>query len=122
MTKNIYDPNFEGFYVNVQAGEDLVTNPNEESTPDEILLYKSYDDNKDVWETQYLKKSNRTRAGKPLMTPEQIEELRVAMDKLQGHFKKVYRAQSDKNFAMDIEFKFDNNGKLVIKQARPWVD
>lgn len=27
LTKNVYFPDFKGFYVNVQVGESLVTNP-----------------------------------------------------------------------------------------------
>ena len=55
----------------------------------------------------------------------EIEELRIAMDKIQAHFKPVYNG--DENFAMDIEFKITrtsdgSRGHLEIKQARPWVD
>ena len=37
VTKNPYDPNWPGFYVNVQVGESLVTNPDPDATPDELL-------------------------------------------------------------------------------------
>ncbi len=36
-------------------------------------------------------------------------------------FAKLYAAQSDAPFAMEIEFKVTSDGRLAIKQARPWV-
>ena len=36
VTKNPYDPNWPGFYVNVQVGESLVTNPDPNATPAQI--------------------------------------------------------------------------------------
>ena len=44
------------------------------------------------------------------------------METIQAHFAKVYGKENDPNFALDIEFKIDHAGKLIVKQARPWVD
>jgi hypothetical protein len=44
------------------------------------------------------------------------------MERIQDHFRVVYGAQADPSFAMDIEFKITKEGRLAIKQARPWVD
>lgn len=44
------------------------------------------------------------------------------MELIQEHFKKVYGAENDQAFAMDLEFKIDSREQLTIKQARPWVD
>ncbi len=120
VTKNIYDPNWEGFYVNVQVGEDLVTNPEGGAVPEEFLI-SAIGPNRE-WETQFIRRSNLTENGETVMSDEHMTQLREAMRKIQSHFKQVYRQQGNDSFAMDIEFKVDAQGKLVIKQARPWVD
>jgi len=120
VTKNIYDPNWPGFYVNVQVGEELVTNPTAGATPDEFLI--SAIGEKGEYETQFVRHSTETRGGKPVLTKAQTEELTRAMETIQSHFKKVYKKEADKSFGMDIEFKIDAEGKLVVKQARPYVD
>jgi hypothetical protein len=56
------------------------------------------------------------------MTEAQTTQLCQAMEAIQGHFKKVYQKTTDNAVAMDIEFKFDARGQLVVNQARPWVD
>ena len=118
VTKNIYDPNWPGFYVNVQVGESLVTNPDPNATPDELLISAIGEHNE--WETQYIRHSTLTKNGATVLTPAQTAELRAAMEKIQTHFKQVYGG--DAKFGMDIEFKFNAQGKLSIKQARPWVE
>jgi hypothetical protein len=120
VTKNIYDPNWEGYYVNVQVGEELVTNPVDGATPDELLI-SAIGQNRE-FETQYIRNSNLTQNGEHVMSDEHLAQLTQAMRTIQTHFKGVYGAQLDESFAMDIEFKVDDEGELVIKQARPWVD
>jgi hypothetical protein len=120
VTKNIYDPNWEGYYVNVQVGESLVTNPDPSATPDELLI-SAIGQNRE-FETQYIRSSSLTTDGGHVMSDEHLAELTSAMKTIQAHFKQVYGAQLDRDFAMDIEFKVDDAGKLVVKQARPWVD
>jgi hypothetical protein len=120
VTKNPFDPNWDGFYVNVQVGESLVTNPDPNATPDELLV--SAIGPNEEYETQYIRRSTLTTGGATVMTPEQITELTGALEIIQRRFKLVYRAADTPGFAMDVEFKIDVAGKLVVKQARPWVD
>lgn len=120
VTKNIFDPLWEGYYINVQVGEDLVTNPGRNDVPDEILV-SAIGPNRE-WETQYIRRSNLTGDGSAVMSDEHIAELVESMSVIQRHFRSVYNANGNRDFAMDIEFKVDIDGQLVIKQARPWVD
>ena len=58
----------------------------------------------------------------PVLAAGQIDLLREKLRLIQDHFRTVYDQQQNEAFAMDVEFKFDVGGALVIKQARPWVD
>lgn len=118
ITKNIYDENWPGFYVNAQVGESLVTNPTPGAVPEEMLI-SAIGENFE-YEIQRIRKSSEN-AGKPVLSDAQLKELVVVMEKIQSHFKRVYGAQDDKGFAMDIEFKITAEGKLWVKQARPVV-
>ncbi len=123
VTKNIIDPNWIGYYVNVQTGEDLVTNPTENAIPEEFLISLLVGDS-DVgnyqYEVQYVRKSNRRVDGEPILSQEQVFELAGRMQLIQTHFKRLYGGFH--SFGMEIEFKIDSAGQLIIKQARPWID
>lgn len=122
VTKNIYDPNWPGFYVNVQVGESLVTNPDAGATPDEFLVARLGPQGE--YEVQYVQRTNQPLpAGQSaILSPARIRQLTSAMERIQSHFRRVYNAEGDPSFAMDIEFKITKAGQLSIKQARPWVD
>lgn len=120
VTKNPYDPDWPGFYVNVQVGESLVTNPDPDATPDEILI--SAIGPQGEYETQYIRRSTLTQDGRPVLSAEQLAVLTQALETIQARFRVVYGKQDDAAFAMDVEFKFGADGGLVVKQARPWVD
>lgn len=140
ITKNIYNPGWEGFYINAQYGEISISNPapievdNSLITPipDEFLMTRfpasisSY-----AWETQFIRHSNiKTVYGKPVITENVLTAtemvfLRDNLRLIHSHFKTLY--QGDDDFAIDVEFKItetfdESRGKLAIKQARPWVD
>lgn len=119
-TKNIYDPNWPGFYVNTQVGESLVTNPEAGAKPEEFLISRIGEHGE--YETQYISRSNQVPAGTAVLPAERIGELVGYMEKIQAHFKKVYGRSQDPTFAMDIEFKLRDDGTLQVKQARPTVD
>lgn len=123
LTKNIYFPDFEGFYINVQVGEALVTNPDASSVPEELLVMEdANEDAETIYETIYIRRSSLTKDGSPVLTLAQVGELSETLRLIQEHFRTVYHAEADEKFAMDVEFKFNASGALVIKQARPWVD
>ena len=111
------DPTYgtEGtYYANSQVGEDLVTNPEARSVPEELLL--NADGSYIVLAT-----SNKVAAGQLLMTDAQLQQLRRELAVIHTEFKKLYQPAADDPFAMEIEFKITSENKLAIKQARPWV-
>ncbi len=105
------------YYVNTQVGEDLVTNPEQASIPEEMLL--------DWWNSrdfQMMRSSNRRSDGGQLLASEHREQLRDHLGKIHGKFARLYgKSIEDESFAMEIEFKITSDGQLAIKQARPWV-
>ena len=105
----------ERYYVNTQVGEDLVTNPEAHSVPEEILLYKAGD-----WYL-VLSTSNLVPPGQLLMSDAQVEQLRDHLTVIHDHFKGLYSPAAGEPFAMEIEFKITSENILAIKQARPWV-
>lgn len=105
------------YYLNTQEGEDLVTNPDELSFPEELLL-----DWTDTGRVQVMRTSSRSVDGKLLMSDEQLDLMRRCLGQIHGHFARLYGKDPEAaDFAMEIEFKIDKNNLVVIKQARPWV-
>ena len=112
-----FDPFFGGdgkYYVNSQVGEDLVTNPEPHSAPEEILLEKGGG-------YSVLATSNLVKPGQLLMSNAQLSQLRKHLGVIHEKFEKLYEPGPDEPFAMEIEFKITSDNILAIKQARPWV-
>ena len=104
----------DSYYVNSQVGEDLVTNPEAESLPEEIALH-------DDGTYTVLATSSLATAGKLLMTSTQLSQLRTHLAQIHTHFTSLYNPAAGEPFAMEIEFKITSNNVLAIKQARPWI-
>jgi phosphoenolpyruvate synthase/pyruvate phosphate dikinase len=119
VTKNIFDINWRGYYINSQLGEDLVTNPDAASVPEELLVADLLGEER--YEIQYIRFSNAIPVGEHLLTKTQIFELADHMNLIQDRFRWLYQS-TDPGFAMDIEFKIREDGRLAIKQARPWIN
>ena len=103
-----------GYYVNAQVGEDLVTNPEAHSVPEELLLYPN-------GPYYVLGTSNQVPPGQLLMSDAQLEQLRGHLEAIHDEFAELYCVSSGERFAMEIEFKITSANILAIKQARPWV-
>ena len=104
----------EGYYVNTQLGEDLVTNPEALSVPEEMLLHED-------GRHEIIATSNRVEAGELLMSDAQMDQLRRHLEVIHDKFEELYRIEAGERFAMEIEFKITSENVLSIKQARPWV-
>ena len=104
------------YYLNTQQGEDLVTNPEAASVPEEGVL--------DWWKSddyQIMRTSNRS-PDKSLLAPQHLEQLRKHLGTIHAKFARLYgKSLDEEQFAMEIEFKITKDNRLVIKQARPWV-
>ncbi len=118
VTTNIFDPRWEGHYVNVQVGENLVTNPEAGSIPEEYLIARlaGFAD-----EIQYIRFSNQLPDGQTVLTRSQALDLKAKMNLVHSHFRAKYNPGDTSTWAMEVEFKITETGSLLIKQARPWV-
>ena len=105
----------DGYYVNSQAGEDLVTNPEAFSIPEELLLHLS------GTYFEILATSSEAQPGELLMSGAQLVQLRDHLTVIHNHFQGLYNPATGEPFAMEIEFKITSQNILAIKQARPWV-
>ena len=108
----------EGYYVNTQLGEDLVTNPEALSVPEEVLLHEPGKYPRDY---EVIATSNRVEPGKLLMSDAQMAQLRRHLEVIHDEFAEMYGIEAAEKFAMEIEFKITSDDVLSIKQARPWV-
>ena len=106
------------FYVNSQLGEDMVTNPEPHSLPEELRLGEGLAGGKNF---EVIETSSLLPRGMLLMTDEQVEQLRGHLTVIHDHFRGLYGTEEGEQFAMEIEFKITSEGQLTIKQARPWV-
>ncbi len=116
-----FDPFFgrpTHYYVNTQLGEDLVTNPEARSVPEELLLSKTGTGD-DLFVVLAL--SNLAPPGELLMSESQLDQLRRHLSTIHDHFQSLYGPAPGERFAMEIEFKITKDDVLSIKQARPWV-
>ncbi|YCM42034.1 PEP/pyruvate-binding domain-containing protein [Verrucomicrobiaceae bacterium 227] len=119
VARNIFDPNWEGYYFNVQAGEDLVTNPEENSIPEELLVADLLGATR--YEIQYIRYSNQVPEGETVLRQAQVLALVDRLRILNQHFRSLYGELGNSDFAMEIEFKITESGAIQIKQARPYV-
>ncbi len=111
-----FDPIYGGdaYYVNTQLGDDLVTNPDALSTPEEVLL-------KPDGGYTVIAASNQVPPGRLLMSDAQLARLRAYLVVIHERFADLYSVDDGERFAIEIEFKITRDNVLAVKQARPWV-
>ena len=101
-------------YINSQVGEDLVTNPEAYSQPEQLLLASN-------GTATVLSHSTLAKSEQLLMSAAQMRQLRSNLDTIHNRFRTLYQVQDGDDFAIEIEFKITAANNLAIKQARPWI-
>lgn len=104
------------FYLNTQVGEFLITNPDANSVPEEILLYEDPAEGYLV-----LRESNLVNSGELVMDEIYLDQMRDYLKVVHDEFAILYDVVGAEGFGMDIEYKVTAQDQLIIKQARPWV-
>jgi len=104
------------YYVNAQLGENLVTNPENQAIPEEILLAP-----RNPRSDQLIQSSSLVPAGTQILSDDIRLQLRRYLRVIHKEFQTLYEAPEDQPFAMEVEFKVLQDGRLSVKQARPWV-
>lgn len=115
------DPIYETentFYINTQVGESLITNPDPNSVPEEILIYEDPDQ---AGGFLVLNLSNLVEPGQLIMDQSYIDQMRNYLGVIHDEFAVLYDVEGVEGFGMDIEYKVTADDQLAIKQARPWV-
>ena len=115
------DPIYETdstFYLNTQVGESLITNPDPNSVPEEILLYENPSQGGGYL---VLSLSNLVNPGELVMDQVYLDQMRDYLSVIHDEFAILYDVVGAEGFGMDIEYKVTAQDQLAIKQARPWV-
>lgn len=117
VTDDVVYQTIGNYYLNTQVGEDLVTNPKEQSIPEEILMNWSSSNHY----YRVVTTSNRTPDGGHILSDAYLRQLDSYLGIIHYRFNQLYaRVGQTANFPIEIEFKITNDGRLSIKQARPW--
>jgi len=117
ITSNIADPTVYGMYVNVQKGEESVTNPTAGALPEIFsIISTSGDGSNQITRQRFSSLSPNV----PILSDGEIATLYRAADQARTHFAPLY-GQSDGQLMLDIEFKLTPDHKIVFKQARPYT-
>ncbi len=102
-------------YINSQVGEDLVTNPEAYSQPEQLLLASN------GTATALSHSTLAKSSDQLLMSAAHMRQLRSNLDTIHNRFRTLYAVEDGDDFAIEIEFKITASNNLAIKQARPWI-
>ncbi|MFK8057747.1 MAG: PEP/pyruvate-binding domain-containing protein [Saprospiraceae bacterium] len=107
------------YYLNTQLGNELVTNPDGTVSPEELLITEDNEGSELRYEL--VRQSNLVPIGVQLMDSFQLVKTRDYLKLIHEMFAPLYAAEDLPDFAMEIEYKVNENNQFIIKQARPWV-
>lgn len=125
ITRNLYREGYPSFTVNIQIGESSIVLPENQATPEQLLLnYGNLDANSDDFNAEYIAQSSLNDF-KPILSKDELRQLAAYLYAIKKRF---YYAAGGMvlgpdfyDFAMDIEFKLDKGTrKIYVKQAREY--
>jgi pyruvate,water dikinase len=113
ITQNLANPEAPGFYVNVQAGEVEVTNPENGAIPEVFSIIAAPDQGFQVVRQHFSSLS----PGRALLDDGDVARLATIASQVEQHFAAFYPERPP----LDLEFKLNGaDRQLLIKQARPY--
>jgi pyruvate, water dikinase len=115
ITQNIADPHVYGMYVNVQKGENEVTNPKSGALP-EVFSIVAGPSGPQVIRERFSSLSPSA----PLLSDSEVATLYRAATEAQNHFASLYEVYPEA-LALDMEFKLTPDHHVVFKQVRPYA-
>lgn len=118
ITQNVADRMVVGMYVNVQVGEELVTNPEAGAIPEIFSIVPTAEPGR----VQVVRLSwSSLSPGRPILTDAEVQALYDAAAHVQQHFAPLYGIDPSV-LALDLEFKLTAGDRsLAIKQVRPFA-
>jgi pyruvate, water dikinase len=115
VTANIADPGVFGMYVNVQKGEESVTNPTGGALPEAFSIIEGPQGVQPV-----RQRFSSLSPGLPLLDDGEIKVLYEAATDALSHFEPLYDLGPGK-LILEMEFKVTQGHEIVFKQARPYT-
>jgi pyruvate,water dikinase len=125
ITNNIFNrlANDPAFYINVQLGDLSVVQPEGGCSSDQFLYYYYHPSQVAAYQSHSCLLADDST----VLTRRQTYDLGVALDSINTFFQPAYAPRGGGWWAMDVEFKFDDQDMpsgeapiLWIKQARPY--
>jgi pyruvate, water dikinase len=115
VTANIADPSIYGMYVNVQKGEQSVTNPTNGALPETFSIIDGPEGLEVV-----RQRFSTLSPEQPVLGDEEIAALYGAAAKARAHFEPLYDLGPGQ-LILEMEFKLTPAREIVFKQARPYT-
>jgi len=124
ITKNLYRSGFPGMVINIQKGNENVVDGSDSLVSEQFIMSSisefRYGENEI---TRDFLTFSTLSPGKSLISSGQTEKLYKALDRIKTWFfynSHWLKTSSERDFGLDVEFKFDKDGKLYLKQVRPY--
>jgi hypothetical protein len=115
VSRNIFDPTRgDMHYFNVQIGEASVVNPAPGVSTEEILYRFGRD-------PRIVRQSRSSLTSFDVLSDSELDRVACTLSAIHDAFRPMLDPEGEARwFAMDIEFKFNRDRELIVKQARPY--